>query len=227
MSKDDVKRVLLSWSSGKDSADEVDAVACQLPGNSRVVNLEPASLADVFQTIRTIASITGIQNQGDRVLRELKLRMEHVVEQVHRASQNSRPRRVAFLEWIDPLFNSGHWTPEMIEMAGAIDTLGNKGGASETLDWESLLKASPDVVFIGCCGYSVDRTLPDLPILSKHPGWHDLPACRNGQVYVVDGNHYFNRPGPRLVDSLELMAAVLYTDIDLPSGITPAVQVPV
>jgi iron complex transport system substrate-binding protein len=132
--------------------------------------------------------------------------------------------RVVFLEWIDPLFNAGHWTPELIELAGGIDCIGYKYRPSETTPWRSIVDAEPDVLVIACCGYSAIRTLSDMPILQKQPGWDNLPCVRQNRVYLIDGSTYFNRPGPRLVDSLEIIAHTLYPDVHpLPPGLPPAV----
>lgn len=199
------------------SADEVDDVAGRLPGEPRVINLEPSSLGDVFATISDIAESTGVEAAATDLIGRLQDRIQCVRERV-RATARQAPR-VAFLEWIDPLFNAGHWTPELVELAGAVDVTGSKGQPSRTFSWRELVAAEPEVLVIGCCGYSIKRTLEDMPILTSRPEWARLPCTRTDQVFVADGNHYFNRPGPRLVDSLELLAAALLKDVDLPPGV--------
>ena len=114
------------------------------------------------------------------------------------------------MEWIDPPFCSGHWGPELVEMAGGEETLGKKGEASRRILWESVREAQPEVLVIACCGCTLARTLDDLPRLQRSAGWEGLPAVRNSRVYVVDGSAYFSRPGPRIVDSLEILAACLH-----------------
>jgi iron complex transport system substrate-binding protein len=136
-----------------------------------------------------------------------------------------RPR-VAFLEWLDPLFNGGHWNPTLVELAGGRDVLGSAGAPSRRIEWPALVAARPEVLFIACCGFSAERALQDVPILKQQPGWHDLPCVRAGRVYVSDGNAYFSRPGPRLVDSLEILAHALHPAAHrLPAGVPAARQV--
>jgi len=117
------------------------------------------------------------------------------------------------MEWIDPPFCGGHWTPELVEMAGGVDPLGRVGCDSVRIPWESVVEARPEIIVLACCGYSVERTLRDVPILQRSPGWGDLPAVRSGEVYVVDGTAYFSRPGPRVVDALEILAGVMHPSL--------------
>jgi iron complex transport system substrate-binding protein len=131
---------------------------------------------------------------------------------------------VAFLEWIDPLFNGGHWNPELVALAGGIDALGSPAERSRTITWQQLVDARPDVIFVSCCGYTAERALADLPILRAKPGWASVPAVQAGRVYVSDGNAYFSRPGPRLVDSLEILAHALHPELQ-PSPASPALHV--
>jgi iron complex transport system substrate-binding protein len=123
--------------------------------------------------------------------------------------------RVACLEWLDPPFNAGHWTPELVELAGGLSVTGERGKSSRMMTWQEIINAQPDVLFIACCGYSIERTLEDLPILMSHPKLHTMPFWKNQQIYVADGNHYFNRPGPRLIDSLEMLADAVYPEQNL------------
>jgi Uri superfamily endonuclease len=116
------------------------------------------------------------------------------------------------LEWIDPPFCSGHWGPELVEIAGDEEPLGQKGMDSRRIGWEAVLAAQPEVLVLACCGYPVERTLQDLPILQSYPGWKALPAVRGGRVFAVDGSAYFSRPGPRVVDSLEILATILHPE---------------
>ncbi len=195
---------------------EVKAAACTLPGSPRVVNLEPQRIDQVLESIPIVAAAAGEPSRAAPVVAALRARMDAVIE---RSRQLTRRPRVMVLEWIDPPFSSGHWTPELVEMAGGIEGLGRTGLPSETTAWENILAWQPDVLVIACCGYSVERTLDDLPILFARPGWQDLPCVSNDRVYVVDGSAYFSRPGPRLVDSLEILAHALHPDVHpLPRG---------
>jgi iron complex transport system substrate-binding protein len=194
---------------------EVKAAAQVLPGRPRVLNLEPMSLSDVFDTLKLVSQATGRKAQADALVAGLQARVQAVIA---RTQQQVRVRpRVVHLEWIDPLFNAGHWTPELIDYAGGEDCLGNKGQPSRSLPWSAIVEAQPDVLTVALCGFGIERTLEDMRILETRPGWGDLPAVRHERVYVIDGHHYFNRPGPRLVDSLEILAHALHPGIHPPA----------
>jgi len=203
--------------------EEVRAAACGLPGNPRVLNLEPMSLFQVLDSIREVGTAAGIDRRAESVLDDLTARIQAVSA---RTARLVRRPRVAFLEWLDPPFSSGHWTPELVRLAGGIDVVGREGEPSRTLGWAEIVDRQPEVVFIACCGFSVERTLVDLPLLRSVEGWEDLPAVRSGRVYVTSGSHYFSRPGPRLVDSLEILANALHPEAHgLPAGLPPAQRV--
>ena len=202
---------------------EVTAAACTLPGHPRVVNLEPMSLEDVFTTLHLLGQATDTEARAVEVVAALRQRVLRVEGRTQHIPLKDRPK-VAFVEWIDPIFNGGHWNPTLVEMAGGIDVLGSAGQPSRTTPWERVLEAQPDVLFVACCGFSRVRTLQDIPLLERRAGWQDLPCVHNGRVYVTDGNAYFSRPGPRLVDSLEIMAHALHPEVHpLPTGL-PAAQ---
>jgi iron complex transport system substrate-binding protein len=124
-------------------------------------------------------------------------------------AMRDRPR-IAFLEWLLPPFNGGHWNPEIVEIAGGIDVLGAAGRASGTLSWEQIVASRPDVLFIACCGFDIARALTDVGELSHTDAWHSLRAATRERVFVADGNAYFSSPGPRLIDGLEIMAHALH-----------------
>jgi iron complex transport system substrate-binding protein len=191
------------------AADEVDAAACALPGQPRVLNLEPLSLADVFATLRLVAAATGVAATGETVIAALEARIARVRQLVA-----GRPvPRVGFLEWVDPPFNGGHWTPELIALAGGHDVFAAAGTPSRTRTLAELAALAPEVVVIACCGFGIDRAAADLPALAAHPDWQRLPAVAAGRVYLADGTLFFNRPGPRLVDSLEILARALHPGV--------------
>jgi iron complex transport system substrate-binding protein len=202
---------------------EVQAAACSLPGHPRVINLEPQSLAEVFAAIRQVAEAAGIRERADQVVAALSSRVTAVA--ARSAAMQHHPR-VALLEWLDPPFSCGHWNPELVRLAGGVEGLGLEGRPSGTLRWDGVIAWEPEVLFIACCGFSIERTLDDVPQLQAVPGWTDLPAVRSGQVYVTDGSSYFNRPGPRLVDSLEILAhAIDPATHPLPTGLPAPVRV--
>ena len=200
---------------------EVEAAACALPGNPRVVNLEPASLAEVLASVRTVAAAADVADRADEVIAALQQRIDAVVRRS--ASVDGRPRMM-LLEWIDPPYTCGHWSPELVRLAGGVEGLGREGEPSRRASWEEILAWQPEVLVVACCGFTVERTLRDLPILTSRPGWLELPCVRDGRVYIVDGSAYFSRPGPRLVDSLEILADVLHPEPSAPRPRATAIR---
>jgi iron complex transport system substrate-binding protein len=190
--------------------ESVAAFAATLPGPPQVVNLEPSSLADIFENIRQVARVLGVPERADAVVTALTARVDAAQARV--SSVDDRPR-CFLMEWIDPPYCSGHWGPELVELAGGVEPLGLKGKDSTRIEWGRVLAAQPEVIVLACCGHRADRTLADLPILQGYPGWQSLPAARHGRVFAVDGSAYFSRPGPRIVDSLEILAEILHPDL--------------
>ncbi len=190
--------------------DEVRAAACGLPGKPEVLNLEPERLEDVLRAIREVGWATGATRVADAFVASLEARVERVAEGGARIRE--RPR-VLLLEWLDPPFSSGHWNPQLVRVAGGIEVLGREGERSRTVSWEEVIASGPEAVIVSCCGYDLERTVRDLPILESVPGWARTPAARSGRVYLVDGSQYFSRPGPRLVDSLEILAHALHPTV--------------
>lgn len=199
---------------------EVNAAACALPGGPQVVNLEPMSIQDVQDTLPTVARAAGVLNRAESVVGALRQRIDAVAGRS--AAVTERPR-VVVLEWLAPPFSSGHWTPELVGLAGGDEVIARPNVPSRTLHWEEVVAAKPDVLVVVCCGFDLARTLVDLPGLRSYRGWADLPAVRAERVYVIDGNAYFSRPGPRLVDSLEILAHALHPNVHpLPHNLTAA-----
>jgi iron complex transport system substrate-binding protein len=187
------------------------------------MNLEPASLDDVFSCLREIGNACNIASHAETIIELLRDRVDAVRQRTRLAS--SRPR-VTLLEWIDPPFSSGHWGPELVRLAGGEEGIGHTGERSRTMKWDEVLAWRPEVLFIACCGFTVERTLKDLPLLQQQPGWSELPCVRGRRVYVADGSAYFSPPGPRLVDSLEMLAHALHPAIHpLAPGIPAATNI--
>jgi len=184
----------------------VTAFAATLPGPPRVVNLEPTRLADVFDDIRRIAAALAVPDRGEQLVAALQARVDAVRRRVATAPR----RRVTLLEWIDPPFRGGHWVPELLDAAGGIDPVGRAGEDAAAITWDTVRDADPEVLVLACCGYPIERTLADVPLLAARPGWQELAAVRNGEVYVLDGSAYVSRPGPRLVDTIEILAGLLH-----------------
>lgn len=202
---------------------EVIAAACSLPGNPQVINLEPSCLADVFECIRRVGNAAGYPSQSAQYIDALQSRVSlirqrsaHVVE---------RPS-VMLLEWIDPPFCAGHWSPELVELAGGTEVIGKPRQRSVQVAWDDILVADPEVLMIACCGFTVGRTLQDIDILEGFPNWKSLKCVQSNRVFVVDGSAYFSRPGPRLVDSLEILAHALHPNLHpLPSHLIAAIKI--
>ncbi|MDX2349890.1 MAG: cobalamin-binding protein [Porticoccus sp.] len=206
------------------SADEVTSVACQLPGNTNVINLEPTCLSDVLETILVVGDAAERSVEAQAYFDSLTQRVEAVVQRTKHIGHDLRPK-VAVLEWLDPLFDGGHWYPELIEMAGGTPCFGHPNKPSCSRSWEDLIAAQPDVILVSLCGFNLERTAKDIPLLASRPGFSNLPAAQNGQTYMVDGNCYFSRPGPRLVDSLEILANLLHPEVHfLPKGVPSAMK---
>ncbi|MEM0913458.1 MAG: cobalamin-binding protein [Planctomycetota bacterium] len=199
---------------------EVTSAACSLPGRPEVINLEPMRLGDVFDCLRLVGDAAGVPDRARQAVAELQARVAAVEQRSRHIDE--RPR-VVLLEWIDPPFCAGHWSPELIRLAGGRELVGREAQVSHTIAWEDVVQADPEVLAIACCGFDTERTRQDLPILAGYPGFRDLACVRQGRVYLIDGNAYFNRPGPRLVDSLEILAHALHPETHpLPTGLPAA-----
>ncbi|MCW5798535.1 MAG: cobalamin-binding protein [Nitrospira sp.] len=173
----------------------------------RLVTLNPRRLDDILQDIATLGIALEREEAGAQFAAQLRGRLEAVRKMVSTAS--TRPR-VACLEWLSPLYTAGHWVPDMVAAAGGIDVLAEAGAASHRIEWDMLAESEPDVIVLMPCGFTVARTKMELAPLTSRPEWKDLPAVRRGQVYLVDALSYFSRPGPRLIDGVEQLAAVFH-----------------
>jgi len=185
----------------------VAKLAQTLPGWPRVVNLEPTSLADIFGDIRRVADACDVVKRAEKLIINLSERVENVRERA--ATIPDRPR-CFLMEWVDPPFCSGHWGPELVEIAGGQDSLGRKHQPSAQIEWQEVLDARPEIIVLALCGYDIERARRDYELLKRFPGFGSIPAVGNGQVYVVNASAYFARPGPRIVDSLEILAGILH-----------------
>jgi iron complex transport system substrate-binding protein len=189
---------------------EVAAAACRLPGQPKVVNLEPKRLSEVLTSLHLVADAAGVPHKADEVIARLHAR----VRAVENRSRDIVVRpRVVLLEWIAPPFCCGHWSPELVFLAGGVEVIGREGQPSKTTPWNDIIRADPEVMLIACCGFDEERTRRDLPTLASYPGFSDLSCVRSSRVFMVDGSAYFSRPGPRLVDSLEILAHALHPDV--------------
>lgn len=188
------------------SYDIVDRAAKRLRGDPRIVSLEPSSVEDVLATIRFLGELTQRVETAERVIETLRADFAALRRRTERSAQ---AERVLVLEWTDPPMSAGHWTPELVECAGATAVLAHPHANSQTLEWDSVTQADPDAVIVVPCGFDLERTHACIAELEGVPQWRSLRARREGRVYAMDGNAYVNRPGPRLYDSAKIMAELL------------------
>ncbi len=190
-------------------ADVERAVASLTGVSPQIISLQPSRLDEVFADIANVANLVNVD--GKTAIANLKSRVQTCQEKTQDLPDRDRPR-VAAIEWTDPLMAAGNWVPELIELAGGKAIFGTVGEHSPWMSWEELKTAEPDVIIFMPCGYDRDRTRNDAEQFARRHPWQELTAVGNGKVYITDGNQYFNRPGPRLVDSLEILAEILHGD---------------
>jgi iron complex transport system substrate-binding protein len=189
--------------------DVEEAVYQTLAARPQIVSLQPNALADVWADMGRVAEALGVPERGTGLVRQMKERMTAISNRARRLP--GRPT-VACIEWIEPLMAAGNWMPELVEMAGGVNLFGRAGQHAPSMTWPQLREKDPDILVILPCGFDIARSREDLPRLTCQPGWAELRAIRNGRVYLVDGNQFFNRPGPRLVESLEILAEVVHPE---------------
>jgi len=189
----DVERAVRSWT---DHAAET-------------VSLRPHTMADVYGDIRRVAVALGRAQDGERLVASMQERIAAVSVAV---AGRARPR-LAFIEWVDPPMSGGHWMPELITAAGGINLFGETGASSPWITWKDVAAADPDVILVAPCGYDIPITVREMRVLAHNSLWQNLRAVHEDRVFVTDGNAYFNRPGPRLVESAEILAEVLHPDV--------------
>lgn len=192
------------------SFDRVQEAAHSACPGARILSLEPHSLSGILDNIREVAEATGDGTRADELLASLQTRVA-TLQQGATVSEK-RPRTLT-LEWLDPVFIGGHWVPEMVELAGGVDVLGRAGERSRQVEWSEVSAGGPEVVVLMPCGFNLERTVEEFRRQSLPSDWHSLPAVKNSQVYAVDGSSYFNRPGPRIVDGLEILARIIHPEI--------------
>ena len=197
VSLEDVERALMGWVSSR----------------PKLVALEPNALADIWRDIRRVADACGVPERGEDVVGRLRTEMQRICG---RACESLSRPRVAVIEWQEPLMAAGNWVPELVEMAGGVNLFGLAGAHSPWMSWQELLDGNPDVLLITPCGFDLARTASEMYWLTNRPEWRKLRAVQTGQVYLADGNQYFNRPGPRIVESLQILAEVLHPELFAP-----------
>lgn len=176
----------------------------------KIVSLRPEWLKDVWDNIREVAAALEVPERGEELVAEYLNRIDQIVTKIpHSASQ----RKVACIEWFDPVMVAGNWVPELVELLGAQNIGAQAGRHSPWIKLEEIAAQDPDIIVTMPCGWGIERSLKEMSDLTAHPLWPQLRAVQSNQVYITDGNQYFNRPGPRLVESLEILAEILYPDV--------------
>lgn len=187
--------------------DVTQALSDWLGDTPRVISLAPNNLAEVWDSIRQTADALGVPERGEVVVQGLRNRVSTLADRVRTLVK--RPT-VACIEWIEPLMASGNWMPELVELAGGVNLFGEAGKHAPWMTWEALKQSDPNVILVLPCGFDIARTRREMVALTRNPDWSNLRAVQNRQVYLLDGNQFFNRPGPRLVESLEIVAEILH-----------------
>src|ERR1700722_18119465 len=180
------------------------ALARGMKGNPRIVSLQPDSLEQIWEDVRRVARALDMPERGEAVVQGLQTRMQELS-----APAGAPAPRVVCIEWIEPLMAAGNWTPELIRLAGGVNLFGEAGRHSPWMTWDELKAADADVLLIAPCGFDLARTAQEMHWLTGRPDWRELPAVRSGRVYLADGNQYFNRPGPRVVETLQIITEIL------------------
>lgn len=186
---------------------EVVKAAAALPRQPEILSLNPRRLQDILDDIRRIGAATATHHQAGALADDLRRRIEIVG-----GREPDRRPRVVCLEWFEPLYCAGHWVPEMVALAGGHDVIGRPGEPAKKIAWQEVVDAQPEVLLLMPCGFDVRRTVKESTPLRALPGWRELPAVRAERVFALNGNAYFSRPGPRLVNGLEILARIIHRD---------------
>jgi len=191
------------------SGNELVAAVRTLTKRPEIVYLSPHTLDDIEANLREVGRVTGTAARAEELIAAGRARRDAIASATR--SIVVRPR-IFCMEWVDPIYCSGHWVPEMVELAGGVDALGKKGSDSVRVSWEDVVAWAPEVLIVMPCGYGLDRAMSQVPQLFGKRGWLDLPAVRDGRVYAVDANAFFARPGPRVIDGIELLAHLFHPE---------------
>lgn len=184
----------------------VKQAAKVLDAETKIVSLEPLGLLDILDNLLLVGALTGRSARAEAVVRDLRER----IDRVRNATAGFPKPRVACIEWLEPLYVAGHWVPEMVDTAGGDDVLGRAREPSFVASWDDIVAAEPEILVIMPCGFDLDRTRQEIQLLSRRPGWQELPAVRTGRVYLTDATSYFSRPGPRIVTGVEILATIFH-----------------
>jgi iron complex transport system substrate-binding protein len=177
-----------------------------LDKQARIISLQPNSLDDIFAAIATVADAINAIEAGELLLENLQQRVDIIS---HKLKFSDKKPTVACVEWLEPMMLSGNWVPQLVQIAGGTPIIAGAGKHSPYVEWDDIRLADPELLIIMPCGFSIGRTLQEIDILLQLPGFSTMQAVKNNRVYVADGNQYFNRPGPRIVDSIEILAEII------------------
>lgn len=191
------------------SYDQVLEAAKILEGKTKIVSLEPNTLEDILGNIQLVGELTERKHYAQSYIQALRERIDRIRQITE--DLDERPK-VGCIEWLSPVMIGGHWVPQMVEYAGGEDWLGETSEPSREVAWGDILTYDPDILVFMPCGFNVERTLEEMDLVIEREGWQELKAVKQGQVYVVDGSSYFNRPGPRIVTGLEMMAQMIHPE---------------
>ena len=203
------------------SGTEVSQALNLLPKKPRILWLTPNSLEQIFANVRELGEATGRAKEAEELIATGRARLGKIAAAT--GSLLHRPR-VFCMEWLDPVYCSGHWVPQMVRLAGGEDALARDGADSVRIPWDEVREWAPEVLIITPCGFNLEKTIEQALQLFTYDGWSNLPAVREGRVYAVDANSYFARPGPRVVDGTELLAHLIHPDVFTWEGSTRAYQ---
>lgn len=181
--------------------------------DAKVVSLEPNTIADIFENIKTVGELCGVSEKANEVVSELQKRLDTIQAKLNNSKSQSSNRKVFMLEWLEPPFAPGHWVPEQVEIAGGICLLGEAGKKSVTLDFQQVYESQPDILVLIPCGYYTSDILRQLEQTFFPTNWQEIPAIKNGEVWALDATSYFSRPAPRVVDGAEILAKIVHPEI--------------
>ena len=198
---------------------ELNRAMSILENRPKVVVLDPHDLDEILVSIEQVAKTVGREEKGKEIVHNLRKRIEHMGSVVR--SANHIPK-VLCIEWLNPLFTAGHWVPQMVELASAVNGVSRRGEPSRRMEWKEALEFDPDIIVLMPCGFDIERTLKELWRIEKQEEWKQLRAVSNKMVYATDASSYFSRPGPRSVTGLEILAKIihpdLFRDLNVPEG---------
>jgi len=186
--------------------DVEEALSNLISQETKLISLQPNTIGDILKEIKEVAKTLGVQEKGNELVEDLEERIDLVK---HKLKFFPDKPKVAIIEWLSPIMVAGNWIPELVEIAGGQSLLAENGKHSPFVEWQQIYDANPDVLVIAPCGFSIARTLQEIDLILNLPGLRDLTAVKNNRVYITDGNAYFNRSGPRIVDTIEMLAEMI------------------